>query len=100
MHHGAQKKKKVARMSETRPTPRVSREMSTGSRAQIYIYIYIYILRIHFLDVIERDRFDCKLTSSRNGLFGRRENTKIEVAFDIHDGQCKDDGFDLVAMVG
>ena len=92
------KKKKVARMSETRPTPRVSREMSTGSRAQIYIYIYI--LRIHFLDVIERDRFDCKLTSSRNGLFGRRENTKIEVAFDIHDGQCKDDGFDLVAMVG
>lgn len=65
-----------------------------------YIYIYIYILRIHFLDGIERDRFDCKLTSSRNGLFGRRENTKIEVAFDIHDGQCKDDGFDLVAMVG
>lgn len=50
--------------------------------------------------MIERDRFDCKLTSSRNGLFGRRENTKIEVAFDIHDGQCKDDGFDLVAMVG
>lgn len=76
--------KEGAQLSETRPVSKVSGNVDWFPGANRNT------LRIHFFLLIERGRFDCNVTPSRNGLFEGRDNTKIEeVAFDIHDEQMQ-----------